>query len=120
MQEQEELLGVVDRYVATPRAGRPLEPKVAASINHLSNRPLQEQVVNEALETYTAPENCESLKVPAVNSQKWGHVGANIWNQELKLQRILRLLTSAITSFARSVDKYGDDHNLRKQIIRLP
>ncbi|XP_078279393.1 uncharacterized protein LOC144606843 [Rhinoraja longicauda] len=104
VQDQEELLGVVNRYVVIPRGGRPLEPKLAASIDHLSSKPLQERVVNEALELYTAPENCTSLNVPAVNSQIWGHLGPNIRTLELKLQKILKLLTAGITSYARSID----------------
>ncbi|XP_055488408.1 uncharacterized protein LOC129695459 [Leucoraja erinacea] len=104
VQDQEELLGVVNRYAATPRAGRPLQPKLAASIDYLSFKPLQEQVVNEAMDLYTSPENCISLNVPAVNSQIWGYIGQGIRTQELKLQKILKLLTSAITSYARSVD----------------
>ncbi|XP_078265927.1 uncharacterized protein LOC144599077 [Rhinoraja longicauda] len=135
VQDQEELLGVVNRYVVIPRGGRPLEPKLAASIDHLSSKPLQERVVNEALELYTAPENCTSLNVPAVNSQIWGHLGQNIRNLELKLQKILKLLTAGMTSYARSID--GVDistnqqdtlallcttqyqiNNLRKEIIK--
>ncbi|XP_055487569.1 uncharacterized protein LOC129694834 [Leucoraja erinacea] len=76
---------------------------MAASINHLSNKPLQEKVLAQVLEEHTAPDNCEALKVKSLNSQIWGNVGGPIRAQEVKLQRILRLLTSAITAYARCV-----------------
>lgn len=101
---QEELLGVVSRFVATPRVGAPLEPRMAASINHLSNKPLQEKVLAQVLEEHTAPDNCEALKVKSLNPQIWGNVGRPIRTQEVKLQRILRLLTAAITAYARGVE----------------
>ena len=53
---------------------------------------------------YKAPNNCNSLNVPIVNTPIWGNISPGIRTQEIKLQRILKLLTSGITAFARSVD----------------
>lgn len=100
---EEELLGVVGRYAAPPTTGMVLPPRMAATINRLSNNPLQDKAVQQALDNYIAPENCEALKVKTVNGQIWNQLGQHIRAQEVKMQRVLKLHSAAVTAFARSV-----------------
>ena len=62
---------------------------------------------------HKAPSNCNSLNVPVVNTPIWGNISAAIRQQELKIQRILKLLTAGITAFVRSVD--GEELNLDQE-----
>ena len=109
----EELLDVATKFAAPHTAGLPLNTKLAATVDFLNNQVLQEEVLIQAMSRHKAPSNCNSLNVPVVNTPIWGNISAAIRQQELKLQRILKLLTAGITAFARSVD--GDELNLDQE-----
>lgn len=74
------------------------------TINYMVSHQLQDLTMEETSKKYHTPANCASLKVPTVNHPLWGHMGAGIRAQELRLQKILKLLASGITAFAGSLD----------------
>ena len=101
---QEDLLDVAAKFGLPVSSGQPLNTKLAATIDYLTNHQLQEEVLAKAMERHKAPGNCNSLNVPIVNMPIWGNISPGIRVQEVKLQRILKLLTAGITAFAKSVD----------------
>ena len=101
------------KFAAPHSSGLPLNSKLAATVDFLNNHQLQEEVLIQAMSRHKAPSNCNSLNVPVVNTPIWGNISAAIRLQELKIQRILKLLTAGITAFVRSVD--GDELNLDQE-----
>ncbi|XP_055490529.1 uncharacterized protein LOC129696329 [Leucoraja erinacea] len=99
-----DLPAMVSKFAIPSQTGEPLQEQLAASINYLTSHQLQEQVITETAAKYMAPANCASLNVPAVNNSIWGYIGGGIRAQEIKIQKNLKLLTSGILAFTRSVD----------------
>ena len=90
----EGLLDVATKFAAPHSSGLPLNSKLAATVDFLNNHQLQEEVLIQAMSRHKAPSNCNSLNVPVVNTPIWGNISAAIRQQELKIQRILKLLTA--------------------------
>lgn len=101
---KEELPALASKFAIPSGTGKPLQEELASSISYLTSPQLKEEVMLEAAGKYPSPENCKTLDVPKVNITIWENFGGRTRSKELKLQRILRLLSGGITVFARSVD----------------
>ena len=75
---QEDLLDVAAKFGLPVSSGQPLNTKLAATIDYLTNHQLQEEVLAKAMERHKAPGNCNSLNVPIVNMPIWGNISPGI------------------------------------------
>ena len=61
----------------------------------------------ETAEMYKTPINCASLKVPTVNPAVWAPMSSIMRAQEIRFQRVLKLISAGITAFGRQVEGCG-------------
>lgn len=99
-------LGFAANYAVHSGAqGEPLEAKTAQSIKYLLANKLQERAMQETLDKYPTPNNCDTLDVPRVRPAIWDSVSSSARSKDLKLQRIQKPLTKGITALAQCFPK---------------
>ena len=84
-----------------------MEENLAANINYLVSHQLQEAVMVETADLYKTPVNCTSLKVPTVNPAIWAPMSSMMREQEIRFQRVLKLILAGITALGRQVEGCG-------------
>ncbi|XP_055496843.1 uncharacterized protein LOC129700413 [Leucoraja erinacea] len=96
--------GLAQMFYSPRHKGQPLPEDIAESINYLLSHHLEEPTMDEIVNKYEIPQNCALLVVPALNGETWSYMGTAVRAQEIRLQRVLRLMGSSITAFARDLE----------------
>ncbi|XP_055504906.1 uncharacterized protein LOC129705380 isoform X2 [Leucoraja erinacea] len=97
--------GLAQTFSSPRHKGQPLPEEIAESINYLHAHHLEEPTMDEIVNKYEIPQNCALLGVPSVNNEVWNYMGTAVRAQEMRLQRVLRLMGSSIMAFARDLEE---------------
>ena len=97
-------MGFAAKYADNSQVGKAIDDKLAISVKYLMGHKLQEKAVDDAVDKYPAPSNCEILDVPRVRPAIWDTVMPSTRSKDLKLQRVQKPLTKGITAFTRTID----------------
>ena len=96
--------GFAASFAVDADMGDSIRNDVATSLNFALVEKLEEKCVQEAVQKYKCPKNCEALVVPKVNPQIWENINAHSRSRDLKLQRVQKPLIKGITALAKACE----------------
>ena len=92
------------KYGNEPK-GEEIDHNLASIMTYLLTNRLDDKVINEVLEKYNTPKNCEAMDVPKVNAPIWDGMSMTAKNNDLKLQKMQKNLMKATIAFTKDMKK---------------
>lgn len=84
--------------------GSEIDTGIASSLQYLLTNRLGEKPLNDICDLYDTPKNTRYLCVPKVNPQIWESLSPHARNNDLKLQKVEKLMVKGVTAFAKTTD----------------
>ena len=84
--------------------GDPIRSDVANSLNFALVEKLEDKCLQDTIDKYKCPQNCEALVVPKVNPQIWENINSQTRSRDLKLQRVQKPLIKGLTALAKACE----------------
>ena len=94
---------------ASSAYGDEIDRGTASSLQYLLTNKLAEKHLTDLLEKYETPKNAKNLCVPKVNQQIWDSLRPHTRNNDLKLQKVQKLMVKGITAFAKNGGGLSED-----------
>ena len=101
--------------------GPPVHEELAKIVTRLIRDGMLEDKLQDKLNKYPQPENCEGLTKVGVNQLMWDNLSPGIRSQDLKFQKVQRSLVKGMTVLARVADavlKRANDINGGKAVAQ--
>ena len=109
---------IAENLEGLQKVGDDVHPEIAAIINKRWFTTLSKQVLDQKLDIYVKPKNCDNVKVPLINAELWDNLpqrakrNDNSW---LKTQRVVLAATAAVTE---SIDNIYKASQKEDEIFR--
>lgn len=94
---------------ASSSYGDEIDGETASSLQYLLTNKLAEKHLTDLLEKYETPKNAKNLCVPKVNQQIWDSLRPHTRNNDLKLQKVEKLMVKGITAIAKNKEGLSED-----------
>ncbi len=96
-------------FSTADKTGPAIDNKLANIISDLINDTLPKTKLDEVIDKYPRPENCESLVVPKVNKIVWQQLKQSARTTDSAMQKCQKLFTSAMYAIIQACEKVTDD-----------
>ena len=94
---------------ATITVGKPIDPVIATSMEYLMKNKLADKPLADMLDKYDTPSNAKAMMVPKVNPPVWDSLKNHTRNNDLKLQKVQKLLVKGMIAMTKNLEKVNED-----------
>ena len=102
------VLGFAVKF-ASSSYGNEIDGETASSLQYLLTNKLAEKHLTDLLENYVTPKNAKNLCVPKVKPQIWDSLRPHTLNNDLKLQKVEKLMVKGVTAIAKNKEGLSED-----------
>ena len=99
-----DFLKTVQNDLKSEETGPPIHEELAKIVTRLVRDGMLEERLQDKLNKYPQPENCESLTKVRVNQLIWDNLSSTIRSQDLKFQKVQTSIVKGMTALARVTD----------------
>jgi hypothetical protein len=106
---KDDMLRQFEEYFAAPEPEANIDDKLAYILSDLVKGTLPKTKLDEVLNKYPRPENCESLVVPNVNKIVSQHLKQSVRTTDSAMQKCKKLFTSAMYAIIQACEQVTGD-----------
>ena len=99
-----DFLKTVQNDLKSEETGPPIHEELAKIVTRLVRDGMLEERLQDKLNKYPQPENCEGLTKVRVNQLIWDNLSSTIRSQDLKFQKVQTSIVKGMTALARVTD----------------
>lgn len=99
-----DFLKTVQNDLKSEETGPPIHEELAKIVTRLVRDGMLEERLQEKINKYPQPENCEGLTKVRVNQLIWDNLSSTIRSQDLKFQKVQTSVVKGMTALARVTD----------------
>ena len=103
-----EVLNSLKQELKKEETGPSINAELANVVNAMVKEGLSEEKLQEKLNKYHRPENCESLTKVRVNQSIWDHLTPAVRSQDVRLQKVQTSLFKGMCALTTMIDKFLD------------
>ena len=103
-----EVLNSLKQELKKEETGPSINAELANVVNAMVKEGLPEEKLQEKLNKYHRPENCESLTKVRVNQSIWDHLTQAVRSQDVRLQTVQTYLFKGMCALTTMIDKFLD------------
>ena len=96
-------------FSTSDKTGPAIDDKLSNIISDLVKGTLPKTKLDEVINKYPRPENCESLVVPKVNKIVWQHLKQSVRTTDSAMQKCQKLFTSAMYAIIQACEQVTGD-----------
>ena len=104
--EEKFVLNSLKQELKKEETGPTINAELANVVNAMVKEGLPEEKLQEKLNKYHRPENCESLTKVRVNQSIWDHITPAVRSQDVRLQNVQTSLFKGMCALITMIDKF--------------